>query len=95
MTGIINAFELGLYPRVKVLGEPQLGKRGLYPLTSKLYNGQHPAELRMNIISQCDGRTSLFDIANYLSVNLLTIIDELDLLAKHSLIEFNSLSTYE
>ena len=31
MINIIDAFELGLYPKIKVICEPQLGKRGLYP----------------------------------------------------------------
>ena len=39
---------------MKFLCEPNLGKRGLYPLTSEL-NGIHPAELRTNVLC-CGGK---------------------------------------
>jgi len=90
MTNIIAAFELGLYPKVRVLGEPQLGKRGLYPVTSKLNKGVHPAALRMNIISQCDGATNSFDISNRLEVNLSKVLQELRLLSSHDLVELSA-----
>ena len=35
---IIDAFELGLYPQTRVLCEPNLGKRNLYPQISKKEN---------------------------------------------------------
>lgn len=84
---IIDAFELGLYPRVNVLCEPQLGYRGLYPLTSKLYKGKHPAKLRMDIISQCDGYTTVFDIANKLSTDLSKVIEEIRILKNNKLVD--------
>ena len=34
MKNIIEAFEIGIYPTINVLGEPQLGKRNLYPNSS-------------------------------------------------------------
>ena len=40
MKNIIEAFEIGLFPNIEVLGEPQLGKRNLYPNTSKDTNVQ-------------------------------------------------------
>lgn len=83
---IIDSFEFGLFPRLDVLGEPQLGKRGLYPNTSKLYNGIHPAKLRMDIIAYCDGTSSIFDIANRLNVNLQVVLKEIKLLESHDLV---------
>ena len=48
---IIDSLELGIYPKINILCEPQLGKRGIYPNTSKLYKRKHPAQLRMDIIA--------------------------------------------
>jgi len=84
---IIDSFEMGLYPKVNIQCEPQLGRRGLYPNVSKLYLGKHPAETRMNVIAYCDGKTSIFDIANKLSLNLSTILDELRILESNGLVE--------
>ena len=89
MKNIIDAFELGLYPKVKFLCEPNLGKRGLYPLTSEL-NGVHPAELRTNILAYCDGQTSLFEISQILNMNLCYVIKEIKILNTNNLIEINS-----
>jgi len=56
MTAIIRAFEIGLYPKVRVLGEPQLGKRDLYPTTSQ--KGSHSdIRTRMNVLAYSDGPT--------------------------------------
>ena len=89
MKNIIDAFELGLYPKVKFLCEPNLGKRGLYPLTSEL-NGVHPAELRTNVLAYCDGQTSLFEISQILNINLCYVIREIKVLKTNNLIEINS-----
>ena len=35
LRNIIDAFEIGIYPKVNTIGEPQLGKRGLYPNISE------------------------------------------------------------
>jgi len=86
MKSIIESLEFGMYPQINVFCEPQLGKRGLYPNTSKLYKDKHPAELRMNIIAYCDGKTSIFEISNKLATNLDVILEELLLLAKENLI---------
>ena len=89
MKSIIRALEFGIYPKVNVFCEPQLGKRGLYPNTSKLYKDKHPAKLRMDIISYSDGKLSIFDIAKVLKTNLSLILDELLILAPENLITFN------
>jgi aminopeptidase-like protein len=89
MKTIIDGFELGIYPKINVYCEPQLGKRGLYPNTSKLYKGKHPADIRMNVIAYCDGNTTLFEISNKLSVNLKSVTEEVIILNNFDLIEFN------
>ena len=86
---IIDSLETGIYPKINTICEPQLGKRGLYPNTSKLHNGRHPAEVRMNIIAYCDGLTSVYDIANKLSINLSEVLREIKTLNTSGLIDFN------
>lgn len=89
MKTIIDCFEFGLFPRVKVLGEPQLGKRKLYPNTSMLHKGIHPAQLRMDIIAYCDGKASIFDIASRLNASVQVVLEELILLESHDLISLS------
>ena len=87
MKSIIRGMEFGIYPEISVLCEPQLGKRGLYPNTSKNYKGTHPEKIRMDIIAYCDGKTTIFDIAKKLKINLNIVLDELSLLAQENLLK--------
>lgn len=82
---IIDAFELPRAPRVTVLGEPQLGKRGLYPTLSQK-QAIHPARFRMNVIAYCDGTNSVFDICGRIGANLADVVAELRVLHEHGLI---------
>ena len=61
----VEALEANVYPQVTVLGEPQLGKRGLYPTLSTRESGAQ-VRVMMNLISCCDGEHSLLDIAETL-----------------------------
>ena len=87
MKTIIDSLEMGIYPKINVLCEPQLGKRGLYPNISKLHKGKHPAETRMNVIAYCDGLTNVYDIANKLSINLADVLEEIKILNDYDLVE--------
>jgi aminopeptidase-like protein len=59
--------------KVTVLGEPQLGKRGLYPTLS---TKQTAAQVRdmMNLIAYCDGTRTLFEIAEKINVPMWDLI---------------------
>lgn len=85
MRSVIDAFELPRTPRATVLGEPQLGKRGLYPTLSQK-QAVHPARFRMNVLAYSDGANSVFDIARRIGVNLEDVVAELTLLRAHGLI---------
>ncbi len=76
LKNIIISFELGLFPKTKIFCEPNMGKRGLYPLISKKNTHNNELELRMNIISYSDGSKSIFDIANLLKQPLSKVIKE-------------------
>lgn len=58
----ISIIEFNMTPRVTVLGEPQLGKRGLYPDIS-VRGSATDVRLMMNMISFCDGNHTLLEIA--------------------------------
>lgn len=61
----IEAIETDRRLRVTVLCEPQMGKRGLYPTVSTKESGEK-VRFMMNVLSYCDGRHTLLDIADIL-----------------------------
>jgi len=67
---------------VKVLGEPQMGKRGLYPTLSTKEN-MGKVLLMMDFISWCDGQHSLLKIADKLSVPAWDLYEIADTLKSH------------
>lgn len=85
MTQVIDALEHNAFYRIKVLGEPQLGKRGLYPTTSQ--KGSYDAvEAMVNFIAYADGKNDLIDISNKIGVPVKEIISIASLLSEHDLI---------
>lgn len=82
----LEVLEHHCYPRVTVLGEPQLGKRGLYPTLSTKKGGMD-VRLMMNVISWADGETSLLDIAGRCGVPVWEIYPLMQKLVEHELIE--------
>lgn len=83
---IVDAFETGLYPKTGLVGEPQLGKRGLYPTISQK-NQYEGVKARMNFLAYCDGTNSLFDLVRLIGVPLKVVIEEAKLLSEHGLIK--------
>ena len=58
----LEALEMNSYPCVQVFGEPQLGKRSLYPtLSTKASHSQ--VRLMMDFLTWSDGKKSLLEIA--------------------------------
>lgn len=65
--------ENNFYPISTVIGEPQLGRRGLYPTTSIKMSSDNASEINiartyLNIISYADGSYSILDISNILNI---------------------------
>ena len=79
MKKIIDTLELGLYPKTTVFGEPNLGKRELYPTLSQR-GKNNKLRLRMNLIAQSDGMTNIFKIAGLLNIPLDKLCDEYSIL---------------
>ena len=60
---LVEALEADCTLRSTVLGEPQLGRRGLYPQTS-IKGSTVSVKDMLNLISHADGETTLLDIAD-------------------------------
>lgn len=64
----IEIFEKNISnPKISVLCEPQLGKRGLYPTISTKESGGIVRNM-MNFISYCDGTNSILDISEICNI---------------------------
>ena len=58
----IEIIEKNVHLKSTVLGEPQLAKRGLYPTLSTKDSGKQE-RTKMNLLSYCDGKHSILEIA--------------------------------
>jgi aminopeptidase-like protein len=67
------------------LCEPQMGKRGLYS-TLSIKNNYDQVKLMMDLISFCDGKTTLLEIANMLNIPIWDLYELVDKLKSHNLI---------
>lgn len=89
MTQVIDILENNEKFRVKVLCEPQLGKRGLYPTISK--KGSYDAIFtQRDLIAYSDGRNDLIDISERIGVPVSELIP-----IKNKLVENDLLEIYE
>jgi len=81
----IQVIEADRTPTAAVLCEPQLGKRGLYPVTS---TAQSAAEVRnmMNLLAYADGTRTLLEIADHIDTPFWEIEPICSQLESHGLI---------
>ena len=87
----IECIEYNKIPIVTTVGEPQLGKRGLYPTTSvKRANGETVSECRvlLNILTYADGEKSLLDIAEKIDLPFWEVLTRSQLLANCGLLKW-------
>lgn len=82
----IECLERNRIPRMNVLCEPQLGKRGLYPTVNKKDGGKDIWTL-LNFIAYCDGKKDLLEIAETTGVPIWNLYEYYDRLLKEKLIE--------
>ena len=81
----LEAIEKNKKYEVCVLGEPQMGKRGLYPnLSTKMSNND--VRIMMDILSLCDGKSSLIQIADFLKKPIWELYEPIKILQSHNLI---------
>lgn len=67
LQNVVNVLEHNVKYQIQCLGEPQLGKRGLYPTTSTKKTGTLVKDM-MNFIAYADGTNDLIDISNRIHV---------------------------
>ncbi len=84
---MIDVLENNFYFQTTTTGEPQLGKRGLYPsmMTSNCTD-YGEGILIMNFLSYADGTNDLIDIANILGISAHNLISIAQKLKQHDLI---------
>ena len=68
MKAVINELEGVLRWRSTVLGEPQMGKRDLYPTTSTSTSGHEVYDM-MNMLAFCDGTNDTEELANICGIS--------------------------
>ena len=87
MTEVITALENNRHYRTKVLCEPQLGKRGLYPTISR--KGSYDSITAMaDFIAYADGKNDLIEISNIIGVSIKELIPIVEKLIENDLIEY-------
>lgn len=84
----IKAIENNIVPKVTVYGEPQLGKRGLYPNVSTKGSASG-TRILMNLLSYCDGNHSLLDIADRIDEPIWELIPLVEQLQSHELLSIS------
>jgi aminopeptidase-like protein len=83
----IEVLEMNVIARPKILCEPMMSKRHLYP-TLSTKNSRPDIRLRMHIISYLDGKKSLLDIANLLGKPIESIYNEVSTLKDLGVVDF-------
>lgn len=82
----IEVLENNGFYRIKCLGEPQLGKRGLYPTISTKTSGD-TVRTMMDFIAYCDGTKDLIDISNTINAPAWDLYDIVEKLKNADLLE--------
>ena len=81
----IEALEANRYPKINVFGEPQLGKRGLYPTLSTKTKAVE-VRLMMDLITWSDGSNSMLEIAELCDVPIWELYPIVKKLSDHQLL---------
>lgn len=77
---ILCVLDRNTFPKTCILGEPQLGRRGLYANLSKVGSATGSMDMR-NLIAYADGTTDLITLSDTLGVPFNTLADLADMLA--------------
>lgn len=72
--------------KIKSLGEPQLGKRGLYPTISKKSKNKEVKTI-IDFIAYADGNNDLIDISNKINVPVWELYPIIEKLLKSDLLK--------
>ena len=75
-----------IYPKYKIMCEPQMGKRGLYP-TLSTKNQRTLTRSYMNFLQYADGTNSLEKISNLIKLDLRSVKKINSILNKNKLLK--------
>ena len=81
----LEIIEKNVHLKSTVLGEPQLGKRGLYPTLSTMDSGMQ-VKTMMNMITYCDGYHTLLEIAELIDEPFWELVPIMKKLIEHGLL---------
>ena len=81
----VDLLERNAKYRVACVGEPQLGRRGLYPTLSTKESGASVRTM-MNLIAYSDGRNDLIDISQRIGVPVKQLYPILERLIRSDLL---------
>ena len=87
MKNIIDAFEVGIFPKTLVLGEPQLSKIKLYPEISRRGSIDVETQNIRNVLAYSDGKRNIFDICKQINLPLEQTILNIKNLKKFKLLK--------
>jgi aminopeptidase-like protein len=82
----LQALEVNGRYRATVIGEPQLGRRGLYPALSTADSGD-AVRVMMNLLAYADGEADLLEIAETIAVDIMECAETADRLVRFGLLE--------
>lgn len=85
----LTCIEENCIPIATTLGEPQLGKRGLYPALSTLESGAIVRDM-LNLIAYADGKRSLLEIAETIGVPMWELASLANKLSAHGVLRLKS-----
>lgn len=81
----IEILERDSYPTTCVIGEPMLGRRGLYATIGGGRYSSTPQRV-LDVWSYCDGSRSVLEIANTLEISFEEANDVIELLSSHEIV---------
>jgi aminopeptidase-like protein len=73
--------------RTRMLCEPQLGKRGLYPTLSTKNSVDRQLRVTMNLIAFCDGTRTLLEIADHIGEPFWELVPIVQELSEHQVLD--------
>ena len=84
---IIESLEKNVIPKTKILCEPMLSKRKLYPDIN--YRGQKSLETKLlnNVLTYCDGKNDLIEIAELNKVPVWKLYKIMEVLKKEKIVK--------
>lgn len=83
----LDALECNRIIRSKILCEPQMSRRNLYPHISSVKKDTYSKNI-MNILTCADGKKSLIEIADFCGLSIWELLPFVDRLMKESIIDY-------